>query len=94
MEQPEFVNGTSDRAASLPAESNVTPVSRVEPELAMSYCPVCSTRLASRSCKLICPGCGLNSGKSMRLVLNGKKRKNNFEEKPNCSPEVRKLLIV
>jgi hypothetical protein len=28
------------------------------PELAMSYCPSCSTRLKSRSCKLVCPGCG------------------------------------
>ncbi|MGA2510039.1 MAG: hypothetical protein ABSG27_07395 [Candidatus Acidiferrales bacterium] len=29
-----------------------------QPELAMSYCPRCSARLASRSCKLICPDCG------------------------------------
>ncbi|HTR47017.1 MAG TPA: hypothetical protein VMM16_06505 [Verrucomicrobiae bacterium] len=29
-----------------------------EAGLAMSYCPRCSTRLASRSCKLICPDCG------------------------------------
>jgi hypothetical protein len=27
-------------------------------ELAMSYCPRCSARLAERSCKLICPNCG------------------------------------
>lgn len=27
-------------------------------ELALSYCPRCSARLASRSCKLICPDCG------------------------------------
>jgi len=26
--------------------------------LAMSFCPRCSTRLAARSCKLICPECG------------------------------------
>ena len=25
---------------------------------ASSYCPRCSVRLAPRSCKLICPGCG------------------------------------
>lgn len=25
---------------------------------AMNYCPRCSTRLAERSCKLICPECG------------------------------------
>lgn len=59
MEQPELANGTSDRAASLPANSNEAAlVSRGEPELAMSYCPRCSARLAARSCKLICPGCG------------------------------------
>jgi hypothetical protein len=28
-----------------------------EPALAMNYCPRCSTRLAARSCKLICPDC-------------------------------------
>jgi Zn finger protein HypA/HybF involved in hydrogenase expression len=28
------------------------------PEEASRYCPVCSQPLASRSCKLICPGCG------------------------------------
>jgi hypothetical protein len=27
-------------------------------EWASSYCPRCSARLAPRSCKLICPGCG------------------------------------
>jgi methionyl-tRNA synthetase len=26
--------------------------------MAMNYCPRCSTRLAERSCKLICPDCG------------------------------------
>jgi len=28
------------------------------PEVASNYCPRCSARLAARSCKLICPGCG------------------------------------
>ena len=27
-------------------------------ELAMLYCPVCSTRLAGRQCKLLCEKCG------------------------------------
>jgi Zn finger protein HypA/HybF involved in hydrogenase expression len=27
-------------------------------EFASEYCPRCSTRLAARSCKMICPGCG------------------------------------
>ena len=26
--------------------------------VAMAYCPGCSTRLESRSCKLVCPACG------------------------------------
>ena len=29
-----------------------------EEELAMLYCPVCSTRLTGRSCKLVCEKCG------------------------------------
>ena len=27
-------------------------------DLAMLYCPVCSTRLTGRSCKLLCEKCG------------------------------------
>jgi hypothetical protein len=27
-------------------------------ELAMLYCPVCSTRLTGRQCKLLCETCG------------------------------------
>jgi hypothetical protein len=27
-------------------------------EFASEYCPRCSARLAARSCKMICPGCG------------------------------------
>jgi ribosomal protein S27AE len=33
-------------------------VEDAEVELALSYCPRCSTHLTARSCKLICPGCG------------------------------------
>lgn len=29
-----------------------------ETEFASEYCPRCSARLAARSCKMICPGCG------------------------------------
>jgi hypothetical protein len=29
-----------------------------EGEFASEYCPRCSARLAARSCKMICPGCG------------------------------------
>ena len=31
---------------------------RLEEEVPSLYCPVCSARLASRSCKLICTTCG------------------------------------
>jgi hypothetical protein len=27
-------------------------------EIPMLYCPVCSARLESRKCKLLCPQCG------------------------------------
>jgi len=29
-----------------------------ETEFASEYCPRCSARLAARSCKMVCPGCG------------------------------------
>jgi hypothetical protein len=61
MEQPGVVSGTA-KAVSLAVDlgpaSEASGSSKTEPELAMSYCPSCSTRLASRSCKLICPSCG------------------------------------
>jgi hypothetical protein len=34
------------------------PEPAVEEELAMLYCPVCSTRLTGRQCKLLCEKCG------------------------------------
>jgi hypothetical protein len=40
-----------DRAEAAP--QNASP-----PEDASRYCPVCSQRLESRRCKLICPVCG------------------------------------
>jgi hypothetical protein len=59
MPQPDAVFGPSEKAAGLPAKlDEKAPLSREEPALAMNYCPRCSARLASRSCKLICPGCG------------------------------------
>ncbi len=55
MSHQELVVGKAES----PIESNETAKrAGAEPELAMSYCPRCSTRLAARSCKLICPGCG------------------------------------
>jgi hypothetical protein len=56
MPQRDFVFGPSEKAAGLPAPQ--TQVTGEEPALAMNYCPRCSARLASRSCKLICPDCG------------------------------------
>jgi len=51
--QSEAVSLTANQPA-----TNVKPAPEGPQELALSYCPSCSTRLASRSCKLICPGCG------------------------------------
>jgi hypothetical protein len=45
MDQPEHVA----------AESNAEAAPIAEP---MLYCPVCSTRLTGRKCKLICEKCG------------------------------------
>jgi hypothetical protein len=57
MAEPE--SAITSAAPIRPAKSNAATGGRNdEPELAMSYCPRCSTRLAARSCKLICPGCG------------------------------------
>jgi hypothetical protein len=46
-------------SAKLP-ESKQAPARRKaeEAEVASQYCPACSARLQSRSCKLICPACG------------------------------------
>jgi hypothetical protein len=52
---PESAMAAADFGA---ASGAVAGVSKAQPELAIGYCPTCSTRLAPRSCKLICPGCG------------------------------------
>ena len=44
MEEPEPEPASQDAAT--------------EEDLAMLYCPVCSTRLTGRSCKLLCEKCG------------------------------------
>lgn len=31
---------------------------KTPPEEVLRYCPVCSRPLASKHCKLVCPGCG------------------------------------
>jgi hypothetical protein len=43
------------------AATNLHPAAHAsgdDAEFAMSYCPRCSARLSTRSCKLICPDCG------------------------------------
>jgi len=49
---PDGASAVSSQAQS-PTPQNVVP-----PEDASRYCPVCSQRLESRRCKLICPVCG------------------------------------
>lgn len=39
-------------------ETAAQPAQRVEQEDASRYCPVCSQRLESRRCKLMCNACG------------------------------------
>jgi len=59
MPQPEFVFGSSEEKGAASVEPlTVADGTSAEAELAMNYCPRCSARLAARSCKLICPGCG------------------------------------
>ncbi len=41
-----------------PAEAAETTASELRGEYALRYCPVCSQRLESRRCKLICNQCG------------------------------------
>ena len=43
---------------SQPAGTAAQPAERVEQEDASRYCPVCSQRLESRRCKLMCNACG------------------------------------
>jgi hypothetical protein len=58
MSHQESVVGKAQPAESPMKSNEAASGASAEPELAMSYCPRCSTRLAARSCKLICPGCG------------------------------------
>ena len=45
-------------ARSLKTHTTVKPATALEQEDASRYCPVCSQRLESRRCKLICNACG------------------------------------
>jgi len=57
MTGPELVFGSSEGNAGASERATEAQDPGAE-ELAMNYCPRCSTRLAARSCKMICPGCG------------------------------------
>ena len=39
-------------------DARIKPDAGIKEEEAMLYCPVCSTRLTSRKCKLLCEKCG------------------------------------
>ena len=44
--------------AAVPSAAAETAASELRGEYALRYCPVCSQRLESRRCKLICNRCG------------------------------------
>lgn len=48
--------GSMDEPERAPGEREIEPAAPVEEP--MLYCPVCSTRLTGRKCKLICEKCG------------------------------------
>ena len=58
MAEPELVKAKANAAAAPVNAGEAAREPSGEPELAMSYCPRCSARLAARSCKLLCPDCG------------------------------------
>jgi hypothetical protein len=58
MEQPNASKDSLQTAESATTAEAMARAGGDETGLAMNYCPRCSARLASRSCKLICPDCG------------------------------------
>jgi len=58
MAEPDVVKAKAGAWAAPANAGGAAGESSGEPELAMSYCPRCSARLAARSCKLLCPDCG------------------------------------
>jgi hypothetical protein len=50
-----LLSSVQDNLPDKPAAQPATQQSETEP---MLYCPVCSTRLAERKCKLLCEKCG------------------------------------
>jgi hypothetical protein len=58
MEPLADANKSGDSIGGLEKSSVAPSEAHASPELALNYCPRCSARLASRSCKLVCPNCG------------------------------------
>lgn len=61
-DRPKLAGGVSEEAAHRQDEGDeaaeVDRFAIAENEDASRYCPVCSQRLESRHCKLVCPVCG------------------------------------
>ncbi len=60
---PDEVNKSTDSAPANPDQVNehtqsITANTESAPEFANQFCPVCSTRLESHRCKMICRQCG------------------------------------
>ncbi len=58
MESLADANKSGDSIGGLGKSAAAPGKAHASPELALNYCPRCSARLASRSCKLVCPNCG------------------------------------
>jgi Zn finger protein HypA/HybF involved in hydrogenase expression len=54
----EALGKTAEASAAFESPVLAAQLSTVRNEDASRYCPVCSQRLESRRCKLICPVCG------------------------------------
>jgi Zn finger protein HypA/HybF involved in hydrogenase expression len=54
----EALGKTAEASAAFESPVPAAQLSTVRNEGASRYCPVCSQRLESRRCKLICPVCG------------------------------------
>jgi hypothetical protein len=56
--KPSSASRPVEEQSSAPSSSGTVPAERTGQEDASRYCPVCSQRLESRRCKLICNVCG------------------------------------